>query len=155
MSSPSKARIVVPGRTGTCRRADTCDRSKWHFCHDWPVFSPRDSESITLPSAKGTIGLRHGRLLSSMYDGCPLCPLRARGAGNLGATGPVLRAGGSYSGAATRNRLKRAAYGCGEPWAIAKDALERKLHRLVCAGELDLKTAQHAIASNWIEAYKK
>jgi len=36
-----------------------------------------------------------------------------------------------------------------------KDALERKLHRLVCAGELDLKTAQHAIASNWIEAYKK
>jgi hypothetical protein len=37
----------------------------------------------------------------------------------------------------------------------AKDALERKLHRLVCAGELDLKAAQHAIASNWIEAYKK
>jgi hypothetical protein len=36
-----------------------------------------------------------------------------------------------------------------------KDALERKLHRLVCAGELDLKTAQQAIASNWIEAYKK
>jgi hypothetical protein len=42
------------------------------------------------------------------------------------------------------------------PWnSYVKDALERKLHRLVCAGELDLKTAQQAIASNWIEAYKK
>jgi hypothetical protein len=36
-----------------------------------------------------------------------------------------------------------------------KDALERKLHSLVCAGKLDLKTAQTEIASNWIEAYKK
>lgn len=36
-----------------------------------------------------------------------------------------------------------------------KDALERKLHELVCAGQLDLKTAQHEIASNWIEAYQK
>ena len=36
-----------------------------------------------------------------------------------------------------------------------KDALERKLHNLVCAGKLDLKTAQREIASNWIEAYKK
>ena len=36
-----------------------------------------------------------------------------------------------------------------------KDALERKLHKLVCAGQLDLKTAQREIASNWIEAYQK
>jgi hypothetical protein len=36
-----------------------------------------------------------------------------------------------------------------------KDALERKLHKLVCAGQVDLKTAQREIASNWIEAYKK
>jgi hypothetical protein len=42
------------------------------------------------------------------------------------------------------------------PWnSYVKDALERKLHRLVCAGEVDLETAQHAIASNWIEASKK
>jgi hypothetical protein len=42
------------------------------------------------------------------------------------------------------------------PWnSYVKDALERKLHNLVCAGELDLKTAQCEIASNWIEAYKK
>ena len=42
------------------------------------------------------------------------------------------------------------------PWnSYVKDALERKLHRLVCAGELDLKTAQREIATNWIEAYKK
>src|SRR5215472_9661839 len=42
------------------------------------------------------------------------------------------------------------------PWnSYVKDALERKLHRLVCAGQLDLETAQSEIASNWIEAYKK
>ena len=36
-----------------------------------------------------------------------------------------------------------------------KDALERKLHKLVCAGQLDLKTAQREIASNWIDAYQR
>ena len=42
------------------------------------------------------------------------------------------------------------------PWsAQVKDRLEGKLHELVCSGQLDLKTAQQAIASNWIEAYKK
>ena len=42
------------------------------------------------------------------------------------------------------------------PWnAQVKDRLEDKLHELVCIGQLDLKTAQKAIASNWIEAYKK
>ena len=42
------------------------------------------------------------------------------------------------------------------PWsANVKDALERKLHELVCTRQLDLKTAQREIASNWIEAYKK
>src|SRR5262245_31844938 len=33
--------------------------------------------------------------------------------------------------------------------------LRKKLHKLVCAGQLDLKTAQKEIASNWIEAYQK
>ncbi|MBW0000331.1 MAG: hypothetical protein JO015_14620 [Verrucomicrobia bacterium] len=42
------------------------------------------------------------------------------------------------------------------PWnARVKDRLENRLHELVCSGKLDLKTAQQAIASNWIEAYKK
>jgi hypothetical protein len=42
------------------------------------------------------------------------------------------------------------------PWnSYVKDALERKLHKLVCSGELDLKTAQREIATNWIEAYQK
>ena len=41
------------------------------------------------------------------------------------------------------------------PWnAQVKDRLEGKLHELVCDGKIDLKTAQQAIASNWIEAYK-
>src|SRR5262245_48545814 len=39
------------------------------------------------------------------------------------------------------------------PWnSHVKDALERKLHKLVCAGQLDLKTAQGEIASDWIRS---
>ncbi|MBV8227613.1 MAG: hypothetical protein JO232_20745, partial [Verrucomicrobia bacterium] len=38
---------------------------------------------------------------------------------------------------------------------LCERCAERKLHTLVCAGQLDLKTAQREIASNWIEAYKK
>jgi hypothetical protein len=34
-------------------------------------------------------------------------------------------------------------------------ALEEQLHQMVCAGTLDLSTAQHDIATDWIVAYKK
>ena len=41
------------------------------------------------------------------------------------------------------------------PWnAQVKYRLEGKLHELVCSGQLDLKTAQQAIAADWIGAYK-
>jgi hypothetical protein len=33
--------------------------------------------------------------------------------------------------------------------------LEEHLHQLVCAGRLDLPTAQRDIARDWIAAYKK
>ena len=39
--------------------------------------------------------------------------------------------------------------------AHVKDALEERLHQMVCSGQLDLHTAQHDIATNWIDAYKK
>jgi hypothetical protein len=39
--------------------------------------------------------------------------------------------------------------------AHVKDQLENRLHKLVCDGKLDLPTAQHDIASNWISAYQK
>jgi hypothetical protein len=39
--------------------------------------------------------------------------------------------------------------------AQVKDALEDHLRDLVCDGQLDLATAQHEIAMNWIDAYKK
>lgn len=43
-----------------------------------------------------------------------------------------------------------------QPWnAHVKDALENELHDEVCSGRLDLATAQHDIATNWIAAYKK
>lgn len=38
--------------------------------------------------------------------------------------------------------------------AHRKDALEERLHQLVCQGELDLDTAQQAIANDWITAYE-
>ena len=39
--------------------------------------------------------------------------------------------------------------------ARVKDKLEQRLHQLVCSGKLDLATAQHDIAVDWIGAYKK
>jgi hypothetical protein len=47
-----------------------------------------------------------------------------------------------------------------QPWAGAcnahmKDALERQLSIMVCAGDLTLKGAQHEIATDWHAAYKK
>ena len=42
------------------------------------------------------------------------------------------------------------------PWnAHVKDTLENRLHNLVCAGKVELETAQHEIASDWIKAYQK
>jgi hypothetical protein len=39
--------------------------------------------------------------------------------------------------------------------AEAKDRLERRLCEMVCAGELDIGTAQEAIGKDWIAAYRK
>jgi hypothetical protein len=39
--------------------------------------------------------------------------------------------------------------------AHLKDQLEQRLHELVCSGKLDLATAQHDMAVDWIAAYKK
>jgi hypothetical protein len=39
--------------------------------------------------------------------------------------------------------------------AYAKDALEERLHQMVCGGELELSVAQKDIATDWIAAYKK
>jgi hypothetical protein len=39
--------------------------------------------------------------------------------------------------------------------AHVKDQLEDRLHRMVCRGDVDLATAQHDIATDWIAAYHK
>ena len=39
--------------------------------------------------------------------------------------------------------------------AHVKDELEDRLHELVCKQKVDLQTAQHDIATDWIAAYKK
>jgi hypothetical protein len=42
------------------------------------------------------------------------------------------------------------------PWnAHAKDALEDRLRRMVCDGQIDLKVAQREIADDWTIAYRK
>jgi hypothetical protein len=44
----------------------------------------------------------------------------------------------------------------GKPWgAEVKDKLENRLHKLVCAGEIDLDTAQREITTDWIAAYRR
>jgi len=44
-----------------------------------------------------------------------------------------------------------------EPWTSArmKDALENKMHLLVCAHQIALAVAQKAFATNWVAAYNK
>jgi hypothetical protein len=39
--------------------------------------------------------------------------------------------------------------------AEAKDRLERRLHGLVCGGEMPLAVAQQAIATDWVGAYRR
>jgi hypothetical protein len=39
--------------------------------------------------------------------------------------------------------------------ASRKDQLELVMYRMVCANEISLADAQHAMASNWIEAWKR
>jgi hypothetical protein len=39
--------------------------------------------------------------------------------------------------------------------AHVKDQLEDRLHQMVCSGDVDLATAQHDIATDWIAAYHK
>ena len=41
----------------------------------------------------------------------------------------------------------------GEWNARVKDKIENRLHALVCDGQLDLQTAQHEIATDWMAAY--
>jgi len=39
--------------------------------------------------------------------------------------------------------------------AHLKDALENKLHKMICAGQIDMATAQKEIATDWVAAYNK
>jgi hypothetical protein len=39
--------------------------------------------------------------------------------------------------------------------AHAKDALENRLHKLICAGRITVEEAQRAIATDWVAAYAK
>ena len=39
--------------------------------------------------------------------------------------------------------------------ARAKDALETRLHSMVCSGQVDLQVAQQDLSTDWIAAYKK
>ena len=39
--------------------------------------------------------------------------------------------------------------------ASRKDALENAMHRLVCAGQVSLVTAQRVFATNWIAGYRR
>ena len=61
----------------------------------------------------------------------------------------------SLGGADDIRNLWPQPYASGEWNAHVKDALEGYLHDQVCAGNLDLHTAQQEISINWIAAYRK
>jgi hypothetical protein len=94
----------------------------------------------------------HPRLWAFRAFGAPPCPKPSHGAGDYEVDHLIsLELGGSNSIKNLWPESHRTS-----PWnAQVKDRLEDKLHELVCSGQLDLKTAQKAIASNWLEAYKK
>lgn len=58
-------------------------------------------------------------------------------------------------GAAEARNLWPQPYGATIWNAYVKDELERHLRRMVCAGALDLATAQRDIATDWIGAYRR
>jgi hypothetical protein len=39
--------------------------------------------------------------------------------------------------------------------AHEKDRLEQRLHRMICAERISVEEAQHAIATDWVAAYRK
>lgn len=39
--------------------------------------------------------------------------------------------------------------------AHVKDALEDRLHSMVCNGDIEMSTAQNAIATDWVASYKR
>ena len=42
------------------------------------------------------------------------------------------------------------------PWsATQKDTLEDVLHQMICSGQVALDTARHAMATDWVAAYRK
>jgi hypothetical protein len=61
----------------------------------------------------------------------------------------------SLGGAADVRNLWPQPYAQGRWNARVKDALEDHLRREVCAGRMELQTAQAAIAKDWIAAYRK
>jgi hypothetical protein len=61
----------------------------------------------------------------------------------------------SLGGADDIRNLWPQPYAFGEWNAHVKDALEEYLHDQVCAGNLDLETAQRDISADWISAYQK
>lgn len=61
----------------------------------------------------------------------------------------------ALGGSADIRNLWPQPYTQGEWNARVKDALEDYLRAEVCGGRMDLATAQHEIASNWVAAYRK
>ncbi len=43
----------------------------------------------------------------------------------------------------------------GEWSYLQKNRLEKRLQKMVCGGEVELKEAQEAIAKDWVSAYKR
>jgi len=128
---------------GKCRRGRLPDRS----CSPGKV-ATTDVNRICTPGYSGRVRSVSERTKNSVYY---RYGIRRHTTGQYEVDHIIsLELGGSNS---IKNLYPEAA--SPRPGFHEKDRLENTLHRLVCSGELGLRTAQKAIATNWVKAYKR
>jgi hypothetical protein len=143
-SSPAPAPVRKPATfRGRCRRGRLPDRA----CTPGLV-ATTNADKVCTPGYSGrvrNVSESTKRRVYARYG------IRRHSAGQYEVDHLIpLELGGSNS---IRNLFAEAAQP--KPGFHEKDRLENRLHALVCAGRLGIRTAQKAIATNWLKAYKR
>ena len=130
---PATASAIAPGRADTAITQANIDTT---ICTAGWSANRRPPSSFTASLKRRQLQTSGEHLLPSAFEEDHLIPLSL---------------GGAPADPANLWPQPRAA---ADGWTAArKDALETRLHRLVCAGEIPLAEAQHAIATDWVAAY--
>src|SRR6478609_3323061 len=122
-------RGILPDRSCSPGRAATTDLDR--ICTPGYSERVRDVSQSTTERIYYEYGIR--RHSTGQYEVDHIVPLELGGSNSI------------------RNLYPEAA--APKPGFHQKDVLENRLHALVCSGDLKIKTAQRAIATNWVKAY--